>query len=94
MAESLVPGSDASIRPWRCTTRRRAQHGSLLAVYQPETERQIGTCASALPATTLARIVGHSDPGFSLRVYAKDRRDEAVLVRDVLDRAQAAQIGG
>ena len=47
-----------------------------------------------LPATTLARVVGHSDPGFTLRVYAKDRRDEAVLVQDVLDRAQAAQIGG
>jgi hypothetical protein len=42
----------------------------------------------------LARVVGHSDPGFTLRVYAKDRRDEAVLVQDVLDRAQAAQIGG
>ena len=46
-----------------------------------------------LPATTLARIVGHADAGFSLRVYAKDALDEAALVRDVLDRAAAARIG-
>jgi hypothetical protein len=32
-------------------------------------------------------------PGSPLRVYAKDRRDEAVLVRDVLDQAATAEIG-
>jgi hypothetical protein len=46
-----------------------------------------------LPATTLARIVGHADAGFSLRVYAKDARDEAAVVSDVLKRAAEAQIG-
>ena len=29
-----------------------------------------------LPATTLARLTGHADAGFTLRVYARDRRDE------------------
>lgn len=47
-----------------------------------------------LPATTLARIVGHADAGFSLRVYAKDARDESALVADVLQRAASAQVGG
>ena len=37
-----------------------------------------------LPATTLARIVGHADAGFSLRVYVKDARDETAVVSDVL----------
>ena len=46
-----------------------------------------------VPATTLARIVGHADAGFSLKVYAKDARDEATVVSDVLKRAAAAQIG-
>jgi integrase len=47
-----------------------------------------------LPATTLARIVGHADAGFTLKVYAKDARDDAALVTHVLDRAATAQIGG
>ena len=47
-----------------------------------------------LPATTLARIVGHADAGFSLRVYARDARDESAVVSDVLARAALAQIGG
>lgn len=46
-----------------------------------------------LPATTLARLTGHSDAGFTLRVYAKDRRDEAAVVSDVLARASAAKVG-
>jgi integrase len=50
--------------------------------------------ALELPATTLARIVGHADAGFSLRVYAKDARDEASVVADVLQRAATARIGG
>lgn len=40
-----------------------------------------------LPATTLARIAGHADAGFSLHVYAKDARDDAALAADVLARA-------
>jgi integrase len=30
-----------------------------------------------LPATTLAQIIGHSDPVFTLKVYARDGRNEA-----------------
>jgi hypothetical protein len=41
-----------------------------------------------------ARIVGHADAGFSLRVYAKDARDESAVVSDVLKRAASAQLGG
>ena len=32
--------------------------------------------------------------GFSLRVYAKDARDETAVVSDVLNRAATARIGG
>jgi integrase len=46
-----------------------------------------------LPATTLARLTGHTDAGFTLRVYARDSRDEAAVVSDVLDRAAGAGIG-
>ena len=47
-----------------------------------------------LPATTLARLTGHTDAGFTLRVYARDGRDEATVVEDVLARAAGAGIGG
>jgi integrase len=47
----------------------------------------------ALPATTLARLTGHADAGFTLRVYARDGRDNAALVDDVLTRARAARVG-
>ena len=46
-----------------------------------------------LPATTLARLTGHADAGFTLRVYARDGRDETTVVKDVLARAEAAGIG-
>jgi len=36
-----------------------------------------------LPATTLARLTGHADAGFTLRVYARDGRDEPAVVKDV-----------
>ena len=39
-----------------------------------------------LPATTLAELVGHSDAGFTLKVYARDGRDQAAVVKDVLAR--------
>jgi integrase len=45
------------------------------------------------PATTLAQIIGHSDPGFTLKVYARDARDEAAVVSEVLSRAAGARIG-
>jgi integrase len=47
-----------------------------------------------LPATTLARLTGHADAGFTLRVYARDCRDDAALVEDVLARASGAGIAG
>jgi integrase len=47
-----------------------------------------------LPATTLAEIVGHADAGFTLRVYARDGRDTAAVVKDVLGRAKRARVGG
>jgi integrase len=56
------------------------------------------SCASALAtgglaATTLARITGHSDPGFTYRVYARDARDDEAVVADVLGRAASAGFG-
>ena len=51
------------------------------------------TGALELPATTLARLTGHTDAGFTLRVYARDARDEAAVVKDVLNRAAGAGIG-
>jgi hypothetical protein len=47
-----------------------------------------------LPATTLARLTGHTDAGFTLRVYARDGRDDHALVEDVLARAIGAGVGG
>lgn len=46
-----------------------------------------------LPATTLAQLVGHADAGFTLRVYARDGRDTATVVSDVLKRAKRARVG-
>jgi hypothetical protein len=46
-----------------------------------------------LPATTLARLTGHSDAGFTLRVYARDGRDESAVVEDVLSRATRVGVG-
>ena len=46
-----------------------------------------------LPATTLARLTGHADAGFTLKVYARDGRDEAAVVGDVLARASRARVG-
>ena len=43
-----------------------------------------------LPATTLAQLIGHTDAGFTLRVYA---RDTATVVADVLVRAETAGVG-
>ena len=45
-----------------------------------------------LPATTLAALTGHSDPGFTLRVYARDSRDATTIVKDVLRRASEARV--
>jgi integrase len=47
-----------------------------------------------LPATTLARLTGRADAGFTLKVYANDGRDEQAVVADVLKRAASARIGG
>jgi integrase len=46
-----------------------------------------------LPATTLAELIGHADAGFTLKVYARDARDKATVVADVLTRAEGAGVG-
>jgi hypothetical protein len=46
-----------------------------------------------IPATTLAAVIGHVDAGFTLRAYARDARDPAAVVADVLKRAAAAGVG-
>ena len=46
-----------------------------------------------LAPTTLAKIIGHTDAGFTLRVYARDARDTATVVADVLARAAEAGVG-
>jgi integrase len=46
-----------------------------------------------LPVTTLAELVGHADAGFTLKVYARDGRDERAMVADVLSRAIGAGVG-
>lgn len=48
----------------------------------------------ALAPTTLARVMGHTDPGFTLKVYARDSRDDAAVVKDVIARAEAVGFGG
>jgi integrase len=44
-----------------------------------------------LPATTLARLTGHADAGFTLKVYVRDGRDETTVVDNVLTRV--AKVG-
>jgi integrase len=36
-----------------------------------------------LVATTLARLTGHADAGFTLRVYGRDSRDDGAVAADV-----------
>jgi hypothetical protein len=38
----------------------------------------------------LAAIAGHADPATTFRLYARDARDPATIVADVLARAAAA----
>ena len=45
------------------------------------------------PPAVVVAATGHSDAEFTLRVYAKDARDEAAFVSDVLGRAAGAGIG-
>jgi len=46
-----------------------------------------------LPVTTAARLMGHTDPSFTLRCYARDARDDEAVTADVLERAAAAGVG-
>ena len=43
--------------------------------------------------TTLARIMGHSDLGFTLKVDARDAREQATVTEEVLARAAAPGVG-
>ena len=46
-----------------------------------------------LPITSVARILGHKDASFTLRCYARDARDDATVVSDVLARSADSGIG-
>ena len=47
-----------------------------------------------LPATTLARLIGRTNAGYTLKVYARDGRSDASVVKDILGRAKKrARIG-
>jgi integrase len=46
---------------------------------------------SGLAPTTLSRIVGHSDAGFTLKTYARDARSDEAVAEAVL--ASAAEAG-
>jgi integrase len=47
-----------------------------------------------VPATTLAQLVGHADPGFTLKAYARDAREPATVAKDLLARAAGAGVAG
>jgi integrase len=46
-----------------------------------------------LAPTTVAEILGHADPSTTLRLYARDARDESAIVEDVLARAAGGRAG-
>jgi integrase len=46
-----------------------------------------------VPDTTLARIAGHANPAVTMRLHARDRRDQERVNEDVLARAAAAGFG-
>jgi len=39
------------------------------------------------------RLAGHADAGFTFKVYARDGRDEAAVIADVLGRATGVGVG-
>ena len=49
--------------------------------------------ARVVPATTLARVIGHADPSFTLRTYAPDSRDSSEIASEVGLMADAAGFG-
>ena len=77
-ARAKLTVSDAERLSWHSL---RHSYASILA---PDLE---------LPATTLARLTGHADAGFTLRAYARDGRNETKVVEDVLARAAALASG-
>ena len=54
---------------------------------------QDSLATGGLAPTTLAEVAGHSDPGFTLKCYARDGRDSSAVVADVLARASGAGFG-
>jgi integrase len=83
---------------------RRAFDDAKVAAKLAETEGRVSMhtlrhaycsalATAGLSPTTLARITGHADPGFTLRAYARDGRDEAAVVADVLAHAAEAGFG-
>ncbi len=49
-----------------------------------------GLHSLGVPVATIAAILGHSDPSFTMRVYVRDGREAAAIVDDVLARVAAA----
>lgn len=43
-----------------------------------------------MPDTTLARIAGHANAAVTMRLYARDERNQEAVNADVLGRAAAA----
>jgi hypothetical protein len=39
-----------------------------------------------------SQLIGHADAGFTLRVYARDTRNTASIVKDVLNPAATAKL--
>jgi len=68
------------------TGERRLSMHSLRHSYASELARVV-------PATTLARVIGHTDPAFTLRQYAPDSRDGSVIAEEVGSLADAAGFG-
>jgi hypothetical protein len=61
---------------------------------RPTYPDEAATCRTgALAATTLAGIAGHADPSFTFKKYARDGRDDAAVIADVLGRAAGAGFG-
>ena len=91
-------------RPVQERNLRRALNAAKVAAGLDKTEGRLSShslryaFASAMAtelqvaSTTLAKIVGHEYAGFTLRLYAKDARDDAALTADVLDRAARAGV--
>ena len=80
-------------RPVQERNLRRALDAAKVAAGLDKTEKRLSSHSLRYAfASAMAKIVGHADAGFTLRLYAKDGRDDAALTADVLDRAARAGV--